>query len=46
MTVKGYVGLFTTPSKYNRKHILEAVSKPQIMFDGKARDGEKAQHTW
>jgi hypothetical protein len=24
----------------------EAVSKPQIVFEGKARGGEKAQHTW
>ncbi len=24
----------------------EAISKPQIAFDGKARTDEKAQHTW
>jgi hypothetical protein len=36
----------------NRNHLflkgkrLEAISKPQIAFDGKARADEKAQHTW
>jgi hypothetical protein len=26
------------------KHCVEAISKPQIRFDGKARANEKAEH--
>jgi hypothetical protein len=34
-----------TAAFQNGSRKLEAISKPQMVFDGKARTDEKAQHT-
>jgi hypothetical protein len=39
-------GLPASWQRASREQWMEAISKPQITFEGKAQVGEKAEHTW